>query len=68
MFNRKIGQNGIVMTDESIGSNETHGLVCAHHHLYSTLARGMPAPASQPDNFEEILKMEIGRASCRERV
>ena len=45
------------MTDDFIGSNETHGLVCAHHHLYSTLARGMPAPQSQPDNFEEILKM-----------
>ena len=45
------------MTDELIGSNETYGLVCAHHHLYSTLARGMPAPASQPDNFEEILKL-----------
>ena len=45
------------MTDELIATNETYGLVCAHHHLYSTLARGMPAPASQPDNFEEILKL-----------
>ena len=45
------------MTDELIESNETYGLVCTHHHLYSTLARGMPAPESEPENFEEILKM-----------
>lgn len=34
----------------------TPGLVCAHHHLYSTLARGMPAPPRQPTNFVEILE------------
>ena len=45
------------MTDDFIGSNETHGLVCAHHHLYSTLARGMPAPQCPTDKIEEILKM-----------
>ena len=44
-------------TENHIRVNETSGLVCAHHHLYSTLARGMPAPASNPTNFEEILKM-----------
>ncbi len=32
------------------------GLVCAHHHLYSTLARGMPAPPQSPQRFEDILK------------
>lgn len=32
------------------------GLVCAHHHLYSTLARGMPAPPSTPSNFLSILQ------------
>ena len=26
----------------------TSGLVCAHHHLYSTLARGMPPPPRTP--------------------
>jgi putative selenium metabolism protein SsnA len=31
------------------------GNACAHHHLYSTLARGMPGPASPPRNFVEIL-------------
>ena len=37
-------------------SNQTHGLVCAHHHLYSSLARGMPAPIKTPESFLEILK------------
>ena len=34
----------------------TPGLVCAHHHLYSTLARGMPAPPAVPTDFQEILE------------
>lgn len=34
----------------------TPGLVCAHHHLYSVLARGMPAPPKTPTNFLEILE------------
>ena len=33
----------------------TPGLVCAHHHLYSTLARGMPAPPVTPTDFASIL-------------
>lgn len=33
----------------------TSGLVCAHHHLYSALARGMPSPPSTPRSFPEIL-------------
>jgi len=32
------------------------GLVCAHHHLYSALARGMPAPPEVPTTFGEILE------------
>lgn len=32
------------------------GLVCAHHHLYSTLARGMPAPPRTPTDFRSILE------------
>jgi cytosine/adenosine deaminase-related metal-dependent hydrolase len=35
---------------------KTPGLVCAHHHLYSTLARGMPPPAATPTDFAEILE------------
>jgi cytosine/adenosine deaminase-related metal-dependent hydrolase len=34
----------------------TPGLVCAHHHIYSALARGMPPPPSTPTNFGEILE------------
>ncbi|MGI9586121.1 MAG: amidohydrolase family protein, partial [Acidimicrobiia bacterium] len=34
----------------------TPGLVCAHHHLYSELARGMPAPPEVASNFQEILE------------
>ena len=37
-------------------ANQTHGLVCAHHHLYSSLARGMPSPAQAPTSFHEILE------------
>jgi cytosine/adenosine deaminase-related metal-dependent hydrolase len=37
-------------------SSTTPGLVCAHHHLYSTLARGMPAPPKTPTSFLEILE------------
>nr|MBA3349617.1 amidohydrolase family protein [Actinomycetota bacterium] len=33
------------------------GNVCAHHHLYSTLARGMPGPSRAPRNFAEILEL-----------
>lgn len=32
------------------------GMVCAHTHLYSALARGMPGPAEAPANFLEILQ------------
>jgi cytosine/adenosine deaminase-related metal-dependent hydrolase len=37
-------------------SATTPGLVCAHHHLYSTLARGMPPPATVPTDFTEVLE------------
>ena len=32
------------------------GLVNAHTHLYSALARGMPGPAEPPGSFVEILE------------
>ncbi len=38
-------------------SATTPGLVCGHHHLYSTLARGMPAPPRTPKTFLEILEL-----------
>ena len=34
----------------------TAGMVCSHHHLYSSIARGMPGPATTPENFNEILR------------
>lgn len=34
----------------------TPGLVCAHHHIYSALARGMPPPPRTPTGFGEILE------------
>ncbi len=32
------------------------GLINAHHHLYSTFARGFTPPGPQPKNFDENLK------------
>ena len=32
------------------------GMVCAHTHLYSSLARGMDRPKRRPKNFLEILR------------
>lgn len=32
-------------------------MVCGHHHLYSALARGMPAPPRTPADFAEILEL-----------
>ena len=42
--------------DDVIGP-PTPGLVCAHHHLYSALARGMPAPPRTPAGFTDILEL-----------
>ncbi len=33
----------------------TKSFGCGHHHIYSTLARGMPAPKQIPTNFLEVL-------------
>ncbi len=32
------------------------GMVCAHTHLYSSLARGMPPPPTPPRDFREVLE------------
>ena len=34
----------------------TKSFAVGHHHVYSTLSRGMNAPKKNPDNFFEILK------------
>lgn len=33
------------------------GLVCAHHHLYSALATGMPLKAETPRSFKHMLEL-----------
>lgn len=38
------------------GKLVTRSFGCGHHHIYSALARGMPAPAKAPANFPEILQ------------
>ncbi len=40
-----------------LAADQTHGLVCGHTHLYSALARGMPAPPHTPTTFTEILEL-----------
>ena len=45
----------VIVTEPAGG--HTPGLVCAHHHLYSSLARGMPAPPRTPTTFREILEL-----------
>lgn len=47
------------------GMLATVGLACAHHHLYSALARGMPAPPRVPRNFAEILELVWWRLDKR---
>ena len=51
--------------DEDINADEiidckgrfvTKSFAVGHHHVYSALARGMPAPAKNPENFYEVLK------------
>jgi len=38
------------------GSFVTRAFAVGHHHAYSALSRGMPAPRYSPRNFHEILK------------
>ena len=61
------GENGnLELVDNLPGDTEnifdckgkfvTKSFGCGHHHIYSTLARGMPAPKKNPVNFKEILQ------------
>ena len=38
------------------GKYVTKAFANGHHHVYSALAKGMPAPKKNPVNFVEILK------------
>jgi len=42
---------------EANGRLALEGLTNAHHHIYSALARGMPAPPRTPRDFAEILEL-----------
>jgi cytosine/adenosine deaminase-related metal-dependent hydrolase len=37
-------------------NDTTPGLVCAHTHLYSAIARGLPGPDVSPSTFRDILE------------
>jgi cytosine/adenosine deaminase-related metal-dependent hydrolase len=50
--------------EEGLEAGVTTGRVCAHHHLYSALARGMPAPARTAHNFTDILELVWWRLDC----
>ncbi len=45
-----------VMRRDCSGSLIVPGAVCAHHHIYSALARGMPFNLAPPGNFTQILQ------------
>src|SRR5512138_2219512 len=47
------------------------GFICAHHHFYSTMARGMAIPGEPASNFVEILERlwwKVDRALCDEDI
>jgi putative selenium metabolism protein SsnA len=51
--------NEIIDADETIdckGKLVTKSFAVGHHHVYSALARGMPAPKKNPTYFYEILE------------
>ena len=48
---RDITTSGDVQVLDAQGCLVLPGLVIAHHHLYSALARGMPGPAVAPGSF-----------------
>jgi cytosine/adenosine deaminase-related metal-dependent hydrolase len=43
----------------------TRSFGCGHHHIYSALCRGMPAPPRVPTNFPEILEYVWWRVDKR---
>jgi cytosine/adenosine deaminase-related metal-dependent hydrolase len=46
----------ITETLDCNGQYITKAFVVGHHHIYSALAKGMPAPKKSPENFNEILQ------------
>ncbi|MCD6311828.1 MAG: putative aminohydrolase SsnA [Elusimicrobia bacterium] len=50
----KIKRSGVQVINAS-GKVVLPGFICAHHHLYSTMARGMGIPGTPAKNFQEVL-------------
>lgn len=48
--------NKEIISIDCKGKFVTKSFVNGHHHAYSALARGMPAPKQTPQNFHEILQ------------
>ncbi|MEI6681372.1 MAG: amidohydrolase family protein [Bacteroidota bacterium] len=48
--------NRVDRTIDCTGRFITRSFANGHHHAYSALARGMPAPGKNPVNFREILR------------
>ena len=46
----------ITETLDCKGQYTTKAFAAGHHHIYSALAKGMPAPKKIPENFNEILQ------------
>lgn len=46
----------ITDTIDCSGMYVTKAFAVGHHHIYSALAKGMPAPEKIPENFKEILQ------------
>jgi len=51
-----VGENKADKIIDCTGMYVTKSFAVGHHHVYSALARGMPAPHKNPENFYEILK------------
>lgn len=71
----KIKQTDFIPPDGEIldceGKYIIRSFVNSHHHIYSALAVGMPAPEKQPANFLEILKYiwwKLDRALTEEMI
>jgi putative selenium metabolism protein SsnA len=58
-------------TIDCIGKLILPGFICAHHHFYSTMARGMAIPGQPASNFVEILERlwwKVDRALSEEDI
>ncbi len=65
----EVPQAGELQADDRIldckGRFVTRSFGCGHHHIYSTLCRGMPAPPRAPASFTEVLEYIWWRVDAR---